>query len=146
MTDITKAESAVASRRKFLTGAGVATVAGLAAPSIARAEPKVIKMQAAWGGGIFLENAQSYVNRVNSMAGKDLKIDLLPVNSVVMMWVCSLKNAVSWIKLNILNLLFLVMLLPSRAMLKKNFQAGPLRLAQEKQPTWRHFSKQNSII
>ncbi|NNJ76371.1 MAG: TRAP transporter substrate-binding protein [Anderseniella sp.] len=83
MTDISKAANAVASRRKFLTGAGVATVAGLAAPSIARAEPKVIKMQAAWGGGIFLENAQSYVNRVNAMAGKDLKIDLLPVNSVV---------------------------------------------------------------
>ena len=83
MTNISKAATAVASRRKFLTGAGVATVAGLAAPSIARAEPKVIKMQAAWGGGIFLENAQSYVNRVNSMAAKDLKIDLLPVNSVV---------------------------------------------------------------
>ncbi len=83
MTDISKAKTAVASRRKFLTGAGVATVAGLAAPAIARAEPKVIKMQAAWGGGIFLENAQSYVNRVNSMAGKELKIDLLPVNSVV---------------------------------------------------------------
>ena len=83
MTDISKAVTAVASRRKFLTGAGVATVAGLAAPSIARAEPKVIKMQAAWGGGIFLENAQSYVNRVNAMAAKDLKIDLLPVNSVV---------------------------------------------------------------
>ncbi len=83
MTDISKAGSTVASRRKFLTGAGVATVAGLAAPSIARAEPKVIKMQAAWGGGIFLENAQSYVNRVNSMAEKELKIDLLPVDSVV---------------------------------------------------------------
>lgn len=40
-------------------------------------------MQAAWGGGIFLENAQSYVDRVHAMAGKDLKIDLLPVNSVV---------------------------------------------------------------
>ncbi|MEM9471526.1 MAG: TRAP transporter substrate-binding protein [Pseudomonadota bacterium] len=83
MTDISKAKTAVASRRKFLTGAGVATVAGLASPAVARAEPKVIKMQAAWGGGIFLENAQSYVNRVNAMAGKDLKIDLLPVNSVV---------------------------------------------------------------
>ncbi len=83
MTDISKAVNAVASRRKFLTGAGVATVAGLAAPALARADPKVIKMQAAWGGGIFLENAQSYVNRVNAMAAKDLKIDLLPVNSVV---------------------------------------------------------------
>ena len=41
-----------------------------------------LKVQAAWGGGIFLENAQAYVDRVHAMAGKDLKIDLLPVNSV----------------------------------------------------------------
>jgi TRAP-type mannitol/chloroaromatic compound transport system substrate-binding protein len=40
-------------------------------------------MQAAWGGGIFLENAQSYVDRVHAMAGNALKIDLLAVNSVV---------------------------------------------------------------
>jgi len=40
-------------------------------------------MQAAWGGGIFLENAKSYVDRVHAMAGKDLKIDLLSVNAVV---------------------------------------------------------------
>ncbi len=52
-------------------------------PAVARAEPAVLKMQAAWGGGIFLENAQSYVDRVHAMAGKDLKVDLLPVNSVV---------------------------------------------------------------
>jgi len=43
----------------------------------------VLKVQAAWGGGIFLENAKSYVDRVHAMAGKDLKIDLLSVNSVV---------------------------------------------------------------
>ena len=75
------------SRRKFLKTAGLAAsgaaIAGLAAPSIARAEPTVLKMQAAWGGGIFLENAKSYVDRVHAMAGKDLKIDLLAVNSVV---------------------------------------------------------------
>ena len=47
------------------------------------ADPIVLKMQAAWGGGIFLENAQSYVKRVNDMAGGALKIELLPVNSVV---------------------------------------------------------------
>jgi len=73
-------------RRKFLKGtalASVATAGTLAAPSIARAEPVVLKMQAAWGGGIFLENAQSYVERVHAMAGKDLKIDLLAVNAVV---------------------------------------------------------------
>ena len=73
-------------RRKFLKGsalAATASAATLAAPAVARAEPVVLKMQAAWGGGIFLENAQSYVERVHAMAGKDLKIDLLPVNSVV---------------------------------------------------------------
>jgi len=70
-------------RRKFLRGSAVAAAASLAAPSIARAEGTVLKMQAAWGGGIFLENAQSYVDRVHAMAGDALKIDLLPVNSVV---------------------------------------------------------------
>ena len=40
-------------------------------------------MQAAWGGGIFLENAQSYVDRVNAMSGGSLVIELLPVNAVV---------------------------------------------------------------
>ncbi len=74
------------SRRKFLK-AGAATVVGGAAavamPNIATAAPTVLKVQAAWGGGIFLENAKSYVERVHAMAGKDLKIDLLSVNSVV---------------------------------------------------------------
>ncbi len=76
----------IKSRRKFLK-AGAATVVGGAAavamPNIATAAPTVLKVQAAWGGGIFLENAKSYVDRVNAMAGKDLKIDLLSVDSVV---------------------------------------------------------------
>jgi len=74
------------SRRKFLKGAGAAGVAGattIAAPSIAQAAPSVLKVQAAWGGGIFLENAKSYVKRVEEMSGGSLKIDLLAVNSVV---------------------------------------------------------------
>lgn len=75
-----------ASRRKFLH-VGAAAIAGggaaLAAPHVAQAKTKTIKMQAAWGGGIFLENAKSYVSRVNAMAGDALKIDLLPVDSVV---------------------------------------------------------------
>ena len=75
------------SRRKFLKGSAVAataTAAGaLVAPSIVKAEPVTLKMQAAWGGGIFLENAKSYVDRVNAMAGDALQIELLPVNSVV---------------------------------------------------------------
>jgi len=74
-------------RRKFLRGsalAATATAAGaISAPMIAKAAPVSMKMQAAWGGGIFLENAQSYVKRVNDMAGDALQIELLPVNSVV---------------------------------------------------------------
>ena len=70
-------------RRKFLAGTAVAGATGLAAPALADGHATTLKMQAAWGGGIFLENAQSYVDRVHAMAGSDLKIDLLPVNSVV---------------------------------------------------------------
>ena len=78
--------SDVTNRRKFLKGtaiAGAAAAGTLAAPSIANAAPVTLKLQAAWGGGIFLENAKSYVDRVHAMAGKDLKIDLLAVNAVV---------------------------------------------------------------
>ncbi len=76
----------ILNRRRFLRGTALATTAAatsLAAPALAQSKPIVMKMQAAWGGGIFLENAQSYVKRVNDMAGGALKIDLLPVNSVV---------------------------------------------------------------
>ena len=72
-------------RRKFFKAAaatGAVAAATLAMPSIAKAAT-TLKVQAAWGGGIFLENAQAYVKRVNDMAGGSLKIDLLPVNSVV---------------------------------------------------------------
>ncbi len=76
-----------ANRRKFLKGsalAATATAAGtITAPAIVKAAPITMKMQAAWGGGIFLENAQSYVKRVNDMAGDALQIELLPVDSVV---------------------------------------------------------------
>jgi TRAP-type mannitol/chloroaromatic compound transport system substrate-binding protein len=70
-------------RRKFLRGSALAGAAALATPAIAANHGVTLKMQAAWGGGIFLENAQSYVNRVNEMSGGGLTIDLLPVNSVV---------------------------------------------------------------
>jgi len=73
-------------RRKFLKGGALATtaVAGtLAVPAIANAEPTVLKMQAAWGGGIWLGNAQSFAQRINEMSGGSLTIDVLPVNSVV---------------------------------------------------------------
>ncbi len=87
MTDIKDKSQPVASRRKFLKNAGLAAggaaATAIAAPNLALSAPKVLKVQAAWGGGIFLENAKSYVDRVHAMAGKDLKIDLLSVNSVV---------------------------------------------------------------
>ena len=73
------------SRRKFFKAAaatGTVAAATLAMPSIAKAAT-TLKVQAAWGGGIFLENANAYVKRVNEMSGGSLKIDLLPVNSVV---------------------------------------------------------------
>jgi TRAP-type mannitol/chloroaromatic compound transport system substrate-binding protein len=79
-------KASTASRRKFLkVGAGVTAgaAAAVAMPNVSRAAPTVLKVQAAWGGGIFLENAKSYVDRVNKMAGNGLKIDLLSVNSVV---------------------------------------------------------------
>ena len=73
-------------RRRFLKGAGVATAgaaAAIAFPNVATAAPTVLKVQAAWGGGIFLEDAKNYVKRVNEMAGKGMKIELMSVNSVV---------------------------------------------------------------
>ncbi len=70
-------------RRTFLRGSALAGAAALATPALASSDGITFKMQAAWGGGIFLENAQSYVKRVNEMSGGALTIDLLPVNSVV---------------------------------------------------------------
>jgi TRAP-type mannitol/chloroaromatic compound transport system substrate-binding protein len=74
------------SRRKFLT-AGAATVAGGAAavsmPNVAIAKTTTWTVQAAWGGGIFLEFAKDYVKRVNEMSGGSLKIDMLGVGAVV---------------------------------------------------------------
>lgn len=70
-------------RRKFLRGSAVAGAAALATPAIAANHTTTLKMQAAWGGGIFLENAQSFANRVGEMSGGSLTIDVLPVDSVV---------------------------------------------------------------
>ena len=94
---MTKTETKT-TRRKFLkAGAGVAAVAGaglvlsaceekkkeVQAPAVMKKETTVLKVQAAWGGGIFLEFAQDYVNRVNAMSGGSLKIDMLGVGAVV---------------------------------------------------------------
>jgi len=80
-----KAKTAT-SRRKFLKAGAIGTAAAastLAFPNISHAKSVTLKVQAAWGGGAFLDDAKNYVKRVNAMGGKDLKIDLLSVNSVV---------------------------------------------------------------
>ena len=59
----------IPSRRKFFKAAaatGAVAAATLAMPNIASAA-QTLKVQAAWGGGIFLENAKAYVQRVNEM-------------------------------------------------------------------------------
>lgn len=70
-------------RRKFLRGSAVAGAAALATPAIADGHGTTLKMQAAWGGGIFLENAQSFASRVNEMSGGSLTIEVLSVDAVV---------------------------------------------------------------
>ena len=75
MTD-TKVEKSTKTRRKFLTGAaGVAAggAAAIAMPNVATAAPTVLKVQAAWGGGIFLEDAKNYVARVNAATKQELR-------------------------------------------------------------------------
>jgi len=73
-------------RRKFLKGS-LAAAAGTAAagfPMISTAaKPTVLKLQGAWGGGIFKEYAVDYVRRVNEMSGGSLRIDYLDVGAVV---------------------------------------------------------------
>ena len=75
-------------RRKFLkagTAAIGAAAVGLpmAAQAASHAKPVVLKLQGAWGGGIFKEYAVDYVKRVNEMSGGSLKIDYLDVGAVV---------------------------------------------------------------
>lgn len=74
------------SRRKFLKGGAIAagaTATTMAMPNVATAAPIVLKVQAAWGGGIFLEFAKDYVDRVNKLSGGKMRIDLLGVGAVV---------------------------------------------------------------
>ena len=74
------------SRRKFFKAAaatGAAAAATIAMPNVAFGAPVTLKMQAAWGGGIFLEMAKQYADRVNAMAGGNLKVEVLPVGAVL---------------------------------------------------------------
>jgi TRAP-type mannitol/chloroaromatic compound transport system substrate-binding protein len=81
----TKSSSAAATRRKFLKGAAVATVASVAAPSVVRAQGAIsMRWQSTWPSkDIFHEYALDYAKKVNDMTGGDLKIEVLPAGAVV---------------------------------------------------------------
>ncbi|MPZ59347.1 MAG: twin-arginine translocation signal domain-containing protein [Rhizobiales bacterium] len=71
-------------RRKFLAGAAMTGAAAVAMPQISRAQTTTLKLQTSWpASDIFTEMAQQYVERVNSIAGGRLKIDLLHAGAVV---------------------------------------------------------------
>src|SRR5262245_9656777 len=81
----TMSSSAVATRRKFLKGAAVATAATVAAPSVIKAQgPINMLWQSTWPSkDIFHEYALDYAKKVNDMTGGDLKIEVLPAGAVV---------------------------------------------------------------
>jgi TRAP-type mannitol/chloroaromatic compound transport system substrate-binding protein len=75
-------------RRKFLktsaVAASAAAVGTVAMPQVSRAQTATLRMQTSWPAtDIFTEMAQQYIERVNSMAGGRLKIDLLHGGAVV---------------------------------------------------------------
>jgi TRAP-type mannitol/chloroaromatic compound transport system substrate-binding protein len=74
-----------ATRRKFLTAAGAAGAAVLAAPRVqAQAGPITMRWQSTWPTkDIFHEYALDYAKKVNDMTGGDLKIEVLPAGAVV---------------------------------------------------------------
>ncbi len=73
------------SRRKFLKGAAVAAAAGVAAPTVAKAQgPVSMRFQSTWPSkDIFHEFALDFAKKVNDMTGGDLKIEVLPAGAVV---------------------------------------------------------------
>src|SRR5499427_1604764 len=81
----TKSSSAVATRRRFLKGAAMATAATVAAPSVVRAQGAInMRWQSTWPSkDIFHEYALDYAKKVNDMTGGDLKIEVLPAGAVV---------------------------------------------------------------
>jgi TRAP-type mannitol/chloroaromatic compound transport system substrate-binding protein len=76
--------SEVTSRRKFLTGAAVATAA-VAAPNVVSAQgPINFRFQSTWPSkDIFHEYALDFAKKVNDMTGGELKIEVLPAGAVV---------------------------------------------------------------
>ncbi len=82
---MTKDNKSSATRRKFLSGAAVAGVATIAAPTVAKAQgPISMRWQSTWPSkDIFHEFALDYAKKVNDMTGGDLKIEVLPAGAVV---------------------------------------------------------------
>src|SRR2546423_1675286 len=80
-----RSSSAAATRRKFLKGAALASVASVAAPSVVNAQgPINMRWQSTWPSkDIFHEYALDYAKKVNYMTGGDLKIEVLPAGAVV---------------------------------------------------------------
>ena len=72
------------SRRKFLKGsalaAGAAGATGvLAAPAVLAQAPQTLRMQTSWPpADVFTDMAKQYAERVETLSGGKLKIDLLP--------------------------------------------------------------------
>jgi len=78
-------KASTATRRKFLGGAAVASVATIVAPSVVKAQgPIAMRFQGTWPSkDIFHEYAVDFGKKVNDMTGGDLKIEVLPAGAVV---------------------------------------------------------------
>src|SRR5262252_1160665 len=77
-------KSSTATRRKFLSGAAIASAA-VVAPTIVKAQgPINMRWQSTWPSkDIFHEYANDFAKKVNDMTGGDLKIEVLPAGAVV---------------------------------------------------------------
>ncbi|WP_408628711.1 TRAP transporter substrate-binding protein [Aurantimonas marina] len=82
-------QSKAVNRRSFLKksvigGGAAAAATALATPAVLAQSPLVVKMQTSWpASDIWMDMAKQYVDRVESMSGGRIKIDLLPAGAVV---------------------------------------------------------------
>jgi TRAP-type mannitol/chloroaromatic compound transport system substrate-binding protein len=85
MTKSKTPDGARTSRRKFLSGAAVATAASVAAPAVVKAQgPVNMRWQSTWPSkDIFHEYALDFAKKVNDMTGGELRIEVLPAGAVV---------------------------------------------------------------
>ena len=84
MSDNTEKKTGGTSRRKFLTGAALATAGTVAMPSVSRAQTTSLTMQTSWPvSDIFQEMANQYAARVNEMSGGRLQLDVQPAGAIV---------------------------------------------------------------